>query len=170
MPPYLGVCWWFCQTLASRHRPADKTHTQKRGMRHSKPLPSMRLYCEALEKQRGAADGGPSGEGYRERERRTERKRIWWRREKGAEIKEEKVMAVNTWSASASANNSLCSYVSQLVWLQDPDVTLDIKWQIKRLPKLSVVQNKSSSGTSKAIASLKCLIYFHIHFWWWRKL
>ncbi len=75
MPPYLGACWWFCQTLASRHRPADKTHTQKRGMRHSKPLPSMRLYCEALEKQRGAADGGPSGEGYREREREGRRER-----------------------------------------------------------------------------------------------
>lgn len=69
MPPYLGACWWFCQTLASRHQPADKTHTQKRGMRHSKPLPSMRLYCEALEKQRGAADGGAERGGVqRERE------------------------------------------------------------------------------------------------------
>ncbi len=115
-------------------------HTQKRGMRHSKPLPSMRLYCEALEKQRGAADGGPSGEGYRERERRTERKRIWWRREKGAEIKEEKVMAMKRLSFSKQLSLFLCVIRSQLVWLQDPDVTLDIKWQIKRLPKLSLVQ------------------------------
>ncbi len=39
-------------------------------MRHSKPLPSMRLYCEALEEQRGAADGGAERGGVqRERER-----------------------------------------------------------------------------------------------------
>lgn len=61
----------------------------------------MRLYCEALEEQRGAADGGAERGGLqRERERDGRREReereYGWKRQKGAEIKEEKAMAVNT--------------------------------------------------------------------------
>jgi len=88
---YLCACWWFCQTLASRHQPADKTHThthtQKRRMRHSKPLPSMRLYCEALKKQRGAADGGVEREEGKRWTERNRRKTIWMEEKERGEMK-----------------------------------------------------------------------------------
>lgn len=106
----------------------------------------MKLYCEALEKQRGAADGGAEQGGGTERERDGRREReereYGWKREKGAEIKEEKTMAVNTLKhLSFSKQPSLFFLMfhkicgSQLVLLQDTDVTLDIKWQTKRVFK-----------------------------------
>ncbi len=146
--------------IASRHRPADKTHTQREGWDTLSHYPAWGSIVRLWRNREGQQMEGRAGRGTeRERERRTERKRIWWRREKGAEIKEEKVMAVNTLKRLSSANNSLCSYVSQLVWLQDPDVTLDIKWQIKRLPKLSVIQN------TKYFWNFKSIIVLHLNAW-----